>query len=182
MTGAGRPGLRLTARGAIVLLFLITLLGQAVLPSGPGFVAGCLVAVLLVRPRDLLAFAVTPPLVFFVAALLVEAAQSLGSDSVPQALGLGLFTALSSGAPWLFGGSALTLVIAWRRGLPDNVRDLRRMTAPLGPDKTTDATGASDGRDARRTEPRPRRRQAVVFDPEPEGYFEPRLYGRAADD
>lgn len=182
MTGAGRAGLRVTARGAIVLLFLITLLGQAVLPSGPGFVAGCLAAVLLVQPRDLLPFVVNPPLVFFLATFLVEAVRSLGSDSVPQALGLGLFTALSSGAPWLFGGSALTLVIAWRRGLPDNIRELRGAAGRPGPVRATGE--ASDGRGTGRagSRLRLRRRQAMVFDPEPEGYFEPRLYGRALDD
>lgn len=64
MAGADRAGLRLTARGAIVLLFAITLVGQVVLPSGLGFIAGCLAAALLVRPRDLLPLVVTPPLVY----------------------------------------------------------------------------------------------------------------------
>ncbi|GIH69217.1 DUF6542 domain-containing protein [Sphaerimonospora thailandensis] len=185
MVGADRAGLRLTARGAIALLFVITLLGQAMLPSGVGFVAGCLAAALLVRPRDLLPLVVTPPLVFFVAALLVEGVHSLASGSVPQTLGVGLFTALSSGAPWLFAGTALTLLIAWRRGLPANVRELRgggpepaRAATPDAPD----APGAARGRGTGRARSRTRRGRTPVFDPEPEGYFEPRLYGRAADE
>ncbi|WP_432926183.1 DUF6542 domain-containing protein [Microbispora sp. CA-135349] len=164
MTGTGRAGLRLTARGAIVMLFVISLVGMPFLP-GPAFVAGCLAAVLLVRPRDLLPLVVTPPLVFFGAALLVELVRAVGSASLLQTFGLGMFTALSSGAPWLFLGSALTLGIAWVRGLPGNLRELR------GAPATTPTPAA-----------RARRRRAGAFDPEPEGYFEPRVYGRAADE
>lgn len=166
MTGTGRAGLRLTARGAIVMLFVITLVGMPFLP-GPAFVAGCLAAVLLVRPRDLLPLVVTPPLVFFVAALLMELVRALSSGSMLQTFGLGMFTALSSGAPWLFLGSALALGIAWVRGLPDSLRELRGAPGP-------EPTPASRSRS--------RRGRVRTFDPEPEGYFEPRVYGRAADE
>ncbi|MEU7888362.1 DUF6542 domain-containing protein [Microbispora bryophytorum] len=164
MTGTGRAGVRLTARGAIVMLFVITLAGMPFLP-GPAFVAGCLAAVLLVRPRDLLPLVVTPPLVFFVAALLVELMRALSSGSMLQTFGLGMFTALSSGAPWLFLGSALALGVGWVRGLPDSLRELRGAPAPT-------PTPAS----------RSRRGRVRTFDPEPEGYFEPRVYGKAADE
>ncbi|MBX6385149.1 MAG: hypothetical protein IRZ07_19630 [Microbispora sp.] len=164
MTGTGRAGLRLTARGAIVMLFVITLVGMPFLP-GPAFVAGCIAAVLLVAPRDLLSLVVTPPLVFFVVALLVQLVRALGAESMLQTFGLGMFTTLSSGAPWLFLGSALTLAIAWVRGLPANVRELRGGPGPAPAPAT-----------------RARRRRARTFDPEPEGYFEPRLYGKAADE
>ncbi|GIH49110.1 hypothetical protein SAMN05421833_104172 [Microbispora rosea] len=166
MTGTGRAGLRLTARGAIVMLFVITLVGMPFLP-GPVFVAGCLAAVLLVRPRDLLPLVVTPPLVFFAAALLVELVRALRSASMLQTFGLGMFTALSSGAPWLFLGAALALGIAWVRGLPANLRELRGGAAP-------EPTPAARSRS--------RRGRARTFDPEPEGYFEPRVYGKAADE
>ncbi|WP_169948694.1 DUF6542 domain-containing protein [Microbispora sp. H11081] len=162
MTGTGRAGLRLTARGAIVMLFVITVVGMPFLP-GPAFVAGCLAAALLVRPRDLLPLVVTPPLVFFTAALMVELVRALGSGSALKAFGLGMFTALSSGAPWLFLGSALALGAAWFRGLPANVKELRGAPAPA-------PAHAS------------RSRRGGGFDPEPEGYFEPRVYGRAADE
>ncbi|MEW9529138.1 DUF6542 domain-containing protein [Microbispora sp. NPDC049125] len=168
MAGTDRAGVRLTARGAIVMLFTATLVGRLLpLPvSGLVFVAGCLAAVLLVHPRDLLPLVVTPPLVFFVATTLVELARSIGAGSPLQALGLGLFTALSSGAPWLFGGSALALAAAWPRGLPGNVRALR---ADAGPDPAGPPA------------PRGRGRRGASFDPEPEGYFEPRVYGKAAE-
>ncbi|ADG89759.1 hypothetical protein TBS_31110 [Thermobispora bispora] len=170
MTGTDQPRLRLTARGAVVVLFMISLLGQFLAP-GPVFVIGCVTVVLLVHRRDLLALAVTPPLVFFCAALFVEFIRALGSGSMLQALGLGLFTTLSSAAPWLFLGSALTLVLAWPRGLPANVRELRRELS-----RGANRPGAGKRRGPRR---RNRRRG---FDPEPEGYFEPRLYGRAIED
>ncbi|MGI5154593.1 DUF6542 domain-containing protein [Microbispora sp. CA-102843] len=166
MTGTDRAGLRLTARGAIVMLFVITLVGMPFLP-GPAFAAGCLAAVLLVRPRDLLPLVVTPPLVFFVAALLVELVRALSSGSMLQTFGLGMFTALSSGAPWLFLGSALALGIAWVRGLPANLRELRGAPAPT----PAQASGS-----------RSRRGRVRTFDPEPEGYFEPRVYGKAVDE
>ncbi|MBO3750801.1 hypothetical protein J5X84_32395 [Streptosporangiaceae bacterium NEAU-GS5] len=153
----GRFGLRLTARGAVTLLLVICLLGQVLAP-GPVFVAGCLIAVLLVQPRDLLPLVVTPPLVFFCATLFVEFVRALKAGSFVSSLGLGLFTEMSAAAPWLFGGTALVLAVAWARGLPDNVRELRE--------------------DLRAQVPKPRRsRDQPAFDPEPEGYFEPRVYG-----
>src|SRR5262245_43677446 len=120
----GRFGLRLTARGAITLLLVVCLLGQVIAP-GPAFVVGALAAVLLVQPRDLLPLVVTPPLVFFCATLFVEFVRAFKGGSFVSSLGLGLFTALSAAAPWLFGGTALVLAVAWFRGLPENVRDLR---------------------------------------------------------
>lgn len=157
-------GVRLTARGAIVLLFAITLVGRLTGSSalvGAAFVAGCVVAVLLAPRHDLLSLVVTPPLVFFLATLLVETVSAvLAAGSFLQALGLGLFTTMSAAAPWLFVGSALVLAIAWTRGLAENVRELREELAA--------AKGAAKSRQA-------------GFQPEPEGYFEPRVYGSARD-
>ena len=67
----GRARLRLTARGAVALLLVVTLLGQIFSP-GPVFVVGCVAAALLVQPRDLLPLVVTPPLVFFATAALAR--------------------------------------------------------------------------------------------------------------
>ncbi|MFC7592702.1 hypothetical protein ACFQYP_60055 [Nonomuraea antimicrobica] len=55
----------------------------------------------------------------------------------------------------MFAGSAVVLGVAWRRGLRDNVRELREELK----------AGAEV--------PRPRQ----PFVPEPEGYFEPKVYG-----
>ncbi|WP_182875923.1 DUF6542 domain-containing protein [Microbispora sp. H10670] len=183
MTGTGRAGLRLTARGAIVMLFVITVVGLLPKLPGPAFVAGCLAAVLLVRPRDLLPLVVTPPLVFFLAALLVELLRSLGSGSMLPTFGLGMFTTLSSAAPWLFAGSALALGVAWMRGLPGNLRELRTgaVPEPAGA-KVAKVGGARVGAARAATPGRARRGRGQAFDPEPEGYFEPRVYGKAADE
>jgi hypothetical protein len=121
-------GVRLTARGAIALVFVVTLVAcvtgsPAII--GAAFVVACLAAVMLIRPSELLTLVVTPPLTYFVAMLVSQLVRSLGTASFLQAFGLGMFTSLSAGAPWLFAGSALVLVFAWFRGLPDNVRELR---------------------------------------------------------
>ncbi|GAA0942080.1 DUF6542 domain-containing protein [Nonomuraea longicatena] len=169
MSGKGkRTAVKLTARGAIALAFAAAVLGYVLTSTlgvsfvlGPLFVAACLAGVLLVNPRELLSLVVTPPLTFFCATIAVEAVRAFASVSVTQSLTLGLYTSMSSGAPWLFAGSALVLAVAWRRGLRENVRDLRE--------------------DLRAGAEAPRRREQA-FVPEPEGYFEPRVYGTARDD
>jgi hypothetical protein len=163
VSGKGRrSAVRLTARGAIALALVVTLAGYVLADVldlaflvGPAFVAASLVGVLLVNPRELLSLVVTPPLVFFAATMCVEAGRALGSVSIVQSLALGLYTSLSNGAPWLFAGSAVVLAVALRRGLRDNVRDLR--------------TQLKAGAEV------PPPRQPYV--PEPEGYFEPKVYG-----
>ncbi|MEU8378151.1 DUF6542 domain-containing protein [Streptosporangium sp. NPDC048865] len=165
-------GIRLTVRGALAFVLASTLVGsvlQALLGvaalTGAAFVAGCVAAASLVNRRDLLSLVVSPPLVFFVTTMFIEAVRSLFSATPVQAFGLGMYTALSQGAPWLFGGSFLVLVIAWRRGLTRCVRDLRE-----------------ELRAARASVPRPRSGGdggdgGTAFAPEPEGYFEPKVYG-----
>ncbi|GAA2860982.1 hypothetical protein GCM10010517_19600 [Streptosporangium fragile] len=160
-------GVRLTVRGAVALVLTSTLLGyvlQAVFGpatlTGLAFAVGCVAAVMLVNRRDLLSLVVSPPLIFFAATVAAQAVRSLFAPTPIQAFGLGMFTALSGQAPWLFGGSLLVLVIAWRRGLTRCVRELRdELRAP------------------RAEVPRPRSGESAAFAPEPEGYFEPRVYG-----
>lgn len=164
-------GVRLTARGAIALMLVATLTGrvlQAVFgPSallGLTFVVGCAGAVLLVNRRDLLSLVVCPPLVFFVAALATEAVGALGAKVPVQAFGLGMFAVLSANAPWLFAGSLLVLLVAWRRGLATCVRELREELRAAGPAPARQKAGGAG------------------FAPEPEGYFEPKVYGTPRDD
>jgi hypothetical protein len=160
-----RPGVRLTARGAIALVFVITLLSE---PTGSTLIVGlvfcvaCLAAVLIVQPRDLVALVVTPPLIFFGATLISTVIGAFGAPSMIQSLGLGLFTSLSAAAPWLFGGSALVLAVAWFRGLPAGVGELR---ADLRSSRPPPAASRRQPGDEQ------------PFVPEPEGYFEPRVYG-----
>lgn len=160
--------MRLTARGAVALSLVATLAGYILADRlslswlvGVLFLLASLTGALLVNRRELLSLVVTPPLVFFVATLFVELGRAVGASSIAGSLALGLYGSLSSGAPWLFACSAVVLAVAWRRGLRDNVRDLReelRVDAEV---------------------PRPRKEQQPVYAPEPEGYFEPRVYGTA---
>ncbi|MFI7126256.1 DUF6542 domain-containing protein [Nonomuraea sp. NPDC050153] len=162
-----RSAVRLTARGAIALALVTTLAGYVLAALlaiqyvvGAAFVLSSLLGVLMVNRRELLSLVVTPPLVFFCATLFVELGRAFGSVSIVQSLALGLYTSLTQGAPWLFAGSAVVLGVAWRRGLRDNVRDLREELK----------AGAEVSR--------PRQ----PFVPEPEGYFEPKVYGTPRGD
>ncbi len=175
-------GIRLTARGAIALVFTVTLVAcvtgsPAVV--GAAFIVACLAAVMLIQPRELLALVVTPPLTFFVAMLVNELIRSLGAASFLQAFGLGMFTSLSAGAPWLFAGSALVLAFAWFRGLPANVRELRDELRAGRPDRPS--RSSRGGGPETPEVPRPRRGGRAGYAPEPEGYFEPRVYGSTRD-
>ncbi|MDF5754706.1 DUF6542 domain-containing protein [Spongiactinospora sp. TRM90649] len=198
---ARSAGVRLTVRGALAVVVLATLLGnvlQSLLGStitvGVTFLAGCLAAVFLVNPRDLLSLVVTPPLLFFAATLVSELVRALASSaSMLQALGLGLFTSLSAGAPWLFAGSALVLGVAWRRGLPSNVRELREelraaraVSAAQAAGGANEAAGSGGSADPAAGPPPPGPERTApagggAYVPEPEGYFEPRVYGKQRD-
>ncbi|MEU3165923.1 DUF6542 domain-containing protein [Streptosporangium sp. NPDC006930] len=165
-------GIRLTVRGALAFVLASTLVGgvlQALTGvaalTGAAFVAGCVAAASLVNRRDLLSLVVSPPLLFFVTTALIEAIRSLFASTPVQAFGLGMYTALSQGAPWLFGGSFLVLVIAWRRGLTRCVQELREELRASKASVPRPRSGDGDGGDGR------------AFAPEPEGYFEPRVYG-----
>ncbi|MEV5411581.1 DUF6542 domain-containing protein [Thermopolyspora sp. NPDC052614] len=179
-------GIRLTARGAIALVFTVTLVACVTGSSaviGAAFVVACLAGVMLIQPRELLALVVTPPLTFFVAMLVNELIRSLGAASFLQAFGLGMFTSLSGGAPWLFAGSALVLAVAWFRGLPANVRELRDELRAARPERPPSRPSRGRGQRVPETPevPRPRRGGRTGYAPEPEGYFEPRVYGSARD-
>jgi len=125
---AAAPGIRLTGRGAILALLVLTFLGLLVsdlvgwgLLSNVTFVAACIAIACYARPTDLLPVTVCPPLAFFVACVCSKLITSAGGISAAEGI---LFT-LATSAPWLFLGTAVTIVIALRRGLLDNIRALR---------------------------------------------------------
>lgn len=127
---AGAP-LRLTARGAALCIVLASLLSALAataveLPAvnGAAFVAACVLAALTVRSSDLLALSVSPPLAYFCGVLAAECLLTLGGDSFVRGVAVGLGARLAEAAPWLFGGTALLLVITVLRGLGRNVREL----------------------------------------------------------
>jgi hypothetical protein len=86
------------------------------------FVIGCGGIAWYAKPSDLLPVAVSPPLAFFFACVLAKLATSSGATSAAE----GTLLTLATSAPWLFAGTALTIVIGLRRGLLDNIRELRQ--------------------------------------------------------
>ena len=129
------PSIRLTGRGAVLgmlAMFAVGLLGASWLGwavlVGASFVAGSAAAALYVRPRDLLTVTITPPLLFGVALVGVKAVTATGSMALSTAEGVAV--TLAGTAPWLFAGTALSLVIAWSRGLSERVSELREELRP----------------------------------------------------
>jgi len=121
-----------TGRGGVVILFALSFVGvlaaqwmQFSSAAGLGFLAGCVLAALTTRRADLLTLVVCPPLVFLLATLTAQLLTSLGKDALLRVVLVGLFTTLSAVAPWLFLGTALTVVITIPRGLLVTARELR---------------------------------------------------------
>jgi hypothetical protein len=127
--GGAQAGIRLTGRGAILCLFVLCFvgilvsgwLGTGIVADGL-FVAGCGAMAWYAKPSDLLTVAVAPPLAFFFGCVLAKLASSSGGTSAAE----GTLVTLATSAPWLFIGTALTIVIGLRRGLLGNIRELRQ--------------------------------------------------------
>jgi len=132
-TRATPPATRMTARGAVVAMFLLFLVGTLAagwlhleVLAGLSFVAGCAMAAYYSRRDGLLTAVVTPPLVFMAALVIAELLTS-HEDTVRHSLTAaaeGIILTLAAVAPWLFSGVVIGLVIALTRGLPQCVRDL----------------------------------------------------------
>ena len=130
--GQGWPGIGVRgAASAMLALFLVgnLLAGWLGLDAlaGLGFAAGCLLAAVCTRRRDLLLMITMPPILFLAAVLGTEALTSAGSTfaTSAQAIAAGTVLTLSAAAPWLFCGVVLCVAIATFRGLPQCVRDMR---------------------------------------------------------
>jgi len=143
------PRARLTGRGAIVVMlavFTLGLLGAVWLRwpvlAGASFVAGSVAAVRYVRTRDLLVATVVPPLLFGIVLAGVKAATATGS--VVLSIAEGTAITLAEVAPWLFAGMALTVIVAWARGLRGCVRELREELR-LADHQPGPASGAPSG-------------------------------------
>jgi len=118
---------RLTARGAVLALFLLCFLTQLLAsPTGwsavpdVAFIGGCAAAAWYTKRGALLPIAVSPPLVFFLTCLLVQWLTTSGSI----ALLTGVFVTLGTSEPWLCTGTALAVLIGLYRGLGGEVADL----------------------------------------------------------
>lgn len=128
--GGSAAPFRLTARGAGLAMFSVFFPGtltagwlHVAMLTGVSFVAGCILAGLYTKRADLLVVVTMPPMVFLVALICVKAITATGSALISTAEGCIL--TLSAAAPWLFGGVAVTLVIALFRGLPHTIGEVR---------------------------------------------------------
>jgi hypothetical protein len=96
---------------------------------GLGFAAACGLAAVATRGGDLLTLVVSPPLVFLAITLVSEFIGSIGERSLPRSMFVGVITTFAAGAPWLFFGTAVAIVVALRRGLTGSLRALRHLPA-----------------------------------------------------
>ena len=155
-TQARSSRILLTGRGAVMVMlaaFVLGLFGASWTPwpvlAGVFFVIGSVAAIIYVRPGDLLMVTIAPPLLFGITLFGVKAATASGN--VVLSIAEGTAITMAEVAPWLFAGMALTLVIAWARGLGGCIRELRQDLRAAGqrpadhrpPDHRPDATAAS---------------------------------------
>ena len=155
-TQARSSRILLTGRGAVMVMlaaFALGLFSASWTPwpvlAGAFFVIGSVAAIIYVRPGDLLMVTIAPPLLFGITLLGVKAATASGN--VVLSIAEGTAITMAEVAPWLFAGMALTLVIAWARGLGGCIRELRQDLRAVGhrsadhrpPDRRPDATAAS---------------------------------------
>lgn len=124
--GQGPTG-RLTGRGGVTVVFGTCFLGLlladwahwAELADAVFFMASSLTAY-YVRPGSLLPVAVSPPLLFFGAAMLEKTVTASGMLGAFEEM----LATLDDAAWWLFAGTALTVAIALVRGLRHEIAAL----------------------------------------------------------
>jgi hypothetical protein len=123
-----RPGVRLTGRGGVLAILVISLAGAFAASAwhlaafgGACYVGACAFTAWTVRRGQLLPIVVTPPMLFGVA---VVCAQAVTSSKGMLSAVEGTLVMLGDMAPWLFAGTLLGLVIALARGLAGNLRAL----------------------------------------------------------
>ena len=110
---------RLTGRGAIVVLsgfcFAILLIaawtGWGTL-AGAAFVCGCGAVTYYTRTSGMRALVVCPPLLFLAGSVCAELITAPSTFSAAERI----VVTLGTMAPWLFTGTALTIVVAVGRG------------------------------------------------------------------
>jgi len=91
---------------------------------------------------------ITPPLVFCIVLVGVKAGTATGDVVLSTAEGAAI--TLAGVAPWLFAGTALSLIIAWQRGLRECVRELQVDLRSAGhrPGLVADSSSGPDAQDA----------------------------------
>jgi hypothetical protein len=125
---------RLTGRGAVVALFAFCFVilvaadwtGWGTL-AGAAFVCGCGVITYYTRTSGLRAVVVSPPLLFLAGCVCAELATAPSAFMVAE----GILVTLGTLAPWLFTGTALTVVIAIGRGYRPRLSAIRSLLEAL---------------------------------------------------
>jgi hypothetical protein len=134
---------RMTARGAVVAMFSLFLLGMLAggwlhlgSLTGLSFVAGCALAARYTKRDSLLTAVLTPPLLFMIALIVTEIMTShVGTlRRTLTSAAEGIVLTLASVAPWLFCGMIIGLAVAVHSGLPQCVRELRADLRGGGPE------------------------------------------------
>lgn len=114
-----RASVRLTGRGALAALFVLCFFTQLIADwtgwgtlAGAAFVCGCGAVTYYTRSSGLRSVVVAPPLMFFAGATCAELITAPGTFLVAE----GILVTLGTTAPWLYTGTALTIVVAIGRG------------------------------------------------------------------
>jgi len=114
-----KASVRLTGRGAIAALFALCFGTQLIAAwtgwgtlAGAAFVCGCGAVTYYTRTGGLRAMVVAPPLLFFAGSCCAQLLTAPGTFLAAE----GILVTLGTSAPWLFTGTALTVVVAVGRG------------------------------------------------------------------
>ncbi len=84
------------------------------------------------RRDALLHIVISVPVIFLLAEIATQAMTAQGSSGHGSTLSVleGTLLALADVAPWLFAGTAVCVIVAMMRGLPQCIRDLRDDVRP----------------------------------------------------
>jgi hypothetical protein len=114
-----KASLRLTGRGAVAALFVLCFGTQLIAawtgwgtPADAAFVCGAGAITYYTRTSGLRAVVVAPPLLFFAGSVCAQLLTAPGTFLAAE----GILVTLGTSAPWLFTGTALTVVVAVGRG------------------------------------------------------------------
>jgi hypothetical protein len=114
-----KASIRFTGRGAIMAMFALCFLSLLLAAwtgwdalAGAAFVCGCGSVTYYTRTSGLRWVVVAPPLLFFAGSVCAELITSSGLFMTAE----GILVTLGILAPWLFTGTALTIVVAIGRG------------------------------------------------------------------
>src|SRR6516162_10056817 len=114
-----RASVRLTGRGAIAALFALCFGTQLIAAwtgwrtlAGAAFVCGCGAVTYYTRTSGMRALVVCPPLLFLAGSVCAELATAPSTFAAAEKI----LVTLGTMAPWLFTGTALTIVVAIGRG------------------------------------------------------------------